>query len=76
MTLENLPFSESLAAEVRSLPWHHEIDFGNGLLSPGDTKIGVLRAQADAYFAEGIAGKSFLDIGCWDGFNPETAGSA
>jgi tRNA (mo5U34)-methyltransferase len=69
MTLENLPFSESLAAEVRSLPWHHEIDFGNGLLSPGDEKIGVLRAQADAYFAEGIAGKSFLDIGCWDGFN-------
>lgn len=54
---------------VNSLPWHHQIDFGEGVLSPGNTKIEVLKAQADIYFGPGIKGKSFLDIGCWDGFN-------
>lgn len=61
--------SESLAAQVARLPWHHQIDFGGGVLSPGNTKIDVLRGQADVYFEGGIEGKSFLDIGCWDGFN-------
>ena len=54
---------------MNRLPWHHQIDFGSGVLSPGATKIDVLRAQADVYFKNNIKGKSVLDIGCWDGFN-------
>jgi tRNA (mo5U34)-methyltransferase len=60
---------DDLRQKVNSLPWHHQIDFGGGVLSPGNTKIEVLKAQADIYFSSGIKGKSFLDIGCWDGFN-------
>jgi tRNA (mo5U34)-methyltransferase len=60
---------EQLRSLINSLPWHHQIDFGENLLSPGNTKIDVLKAQADAYFLGGVAGKTFLDIGCWDGFN-------
>lgn len=45
------------------------MDFGSGVLSPGAKKLDVLRAEADVYFKPGIAGKSFLDIGCYDGFN-------
>lgn len=45
------------------------MDFGCGVLSAGRKKIDVLRAEANAYFESDIAGKSFLDIGCWDGFN-------
>jgi len=56
-------------AEIDSLPWHHTIDFGGGLLSNGNTKIEVLRAQADIYFGREIRGKTVLDVGCWDGFN-------
>lgn len=60
---------DDLRQQINNLPWHHQIDFGDGILSPGNTKIEVLRAQADIYFRVGIEGKSFLDIGCWDGFN-------
>lgn len=61
---------EGLAAAVMALPWHHQIDFGNGLLAPGNTKLPVLQAQARVYFGGGIVrGKTFLDVGCWDGFN-------
>jgi tRNA (mo5U34)-methyltransferase len=61
--------ASDLARRVHELPWHHQIDFGNGLLSPGNTKISTLKAQADVYFRHCIDGKDFLDIGCWDGFN-------
>ena len=29
------PEPTSLAEQVTALPWFHQIDFGNGLLSPG-----------------------------------------
>jgi tRNA (mo5U34)-methyltransferase len=61
--------TSDLEKRVHELPWHHQIDFGNGLLSPGSTKISTLKAQADVYFRHGMEGKEFLDIGCWDGFN-------
>jgi hypothetical protein len=60
---------ELLRLKINALPWHHQIDFGGGLLTPGNGTIDVMLAQADAYFRDGIAGQSFLDIGCWDGFN-------
>lgn len=60
---------EKLRQLVNDLPWHHAIDFGDGLISPGNTPINTLQAQAEAYFHDGLGGKSFLDIGCWDGFN-------
>ena len=64
------PAAESdLRARVDALRWHHQIDFGNGILSPGSVSLDVLRAQAEIYFQFGIRGQSFLDIGCWDGFN-------
>jgi tRNA (mo5U34)-methyltransferase len=67
MTEENR-ISE-LQRKINQLPWFHQIDFGEGVLSPGISKIDILRSQADIYFSTGIEGKSFLDIGCWDGFN-------
>jgi tRNA (mo5U34)-methyltransferase len=65
---ERQPDSD-LRSKIAALPWHHQIDFGNGVLTPGRGKIEVLRAQADIYFKTAIKGKSVLDIGCWDGFN-------
>ena len=56
-------------AEVDALPWHHQIDFGRGVISNGRVKLATLKAQADIYFSDGIAGKTVLDVGCWDGFN-------
>ena len=61
--------SSDLERLVSQLPWHHQIDFGNGVISPGNGRIETLRAAAEAYFRDGIAGRTFLDVGCWDGFN-------
>jgi tRNA (mo5U34)-methyltransferase len=58
-----------LRQQVESLRWFHQIDFGDGLISPGETKLEYLKAQADIYFPPSLEGKSVLDIGCWDGFN-------
>jgi tRNA (mo5U34)-methyltransferase len=61
---------KQLQVEVNALPWHHQIDFGNGVLSPGHVALPMLRSQAEVYFGDDIVkGKTFLDIGCWDGFN-------
>lgn len=60
----------TLQAEVDQFPWHHQIDFGNGVMSNGKSKINFLRAQADQYFSgDLLKDRTFLDIGCWDGFN-------
>lgn len=61
--------SNELQRRVNALTWHHQIDFGNGVLAPGNTPIEVLQAQSDIYFNGIIDGKTFLDIGAWDGFN-------
>jgi tRNA (mo5U34)-methyltransferase len=59
----------SLAEQINQLPWHHQIDFGDGLLSKGNTPIDHLREIAEIYFRDIVSGRSVLDIGCWDGFN-------
>lgn len=59
----------SISEQVNRLPWHHQIDFGGGVLSPGKTPIEYLRTTAEIYFRDIITGRSVLDVGCWDGFN-------
>jgi tRNA (mo5U34)-methyltransferase len=60
---------DELRRRVEAIPWFHEIDFGNGVRSDGATPEDVLRRQADVYFKDGVAGRTVIDIGCWDGFN-------
>ncbi len=59
----------SLRKRALQLPWHHQIDLGEGVLTPGNTSIAILESQASEYFRDGIQGKSLIDIGCWDGYN-------
>jgi tRNA (mo5U34)-methyltransferase len=59
-----------LQQEVDGFPWHHEIDFGDGVVSKGQCKRRHLEAQADVYFSgDLVRDRSFLDVGCWDGYN-------
>ena len=55
-----------LRAEVESIRWHHSIDLGDGITTPGGDdspkKLGRLGLPAS------LAGKSVLDVGAWDGF--------
>lgn len=60
------------AAELRqridAVPyWHHTIDLGHGVLTPGgggDTAHGLERIA----LPQDLTGKTVLDIGAWDGF--------
>lgn len=54
---------ESLRASVDELVWHHRIDLGHGVVTPG---LGAAERIADDLFPP-VAGRSVLDIGAWDG---------
>ena len=58
-----------LAEQINKYQWWHSIDFGNGIISPGQQSQEHLKQMADIYFSEPVAGKSVTDIGAWDGFH-------
>lgn len=56
-----------LQREIQALRWFHQIDFGDGVLSPGWIKASKIRRMSRMIFDRPVAGRSVLDIGCWDG---------
>jgi tRNA (mo5U34)-methyltransferase len=57
---------EKVRAEIADVNWYHQIDLGDGIVTPGvdDTpsRMAPLELPSD------LSGKSVLDIGAWDGF--------
>lgn len=57
---------EELKKRVSGIHWHHKIDFGNGIVTPGGgdnvAKLERIGLPKD------LTGKTVLDIGAWDGF--------
>lgn len=57
-----------LQAEIERLPWFHQIDFGEGILTPGEIKLRKIRRMSRMLFdGLDLQGRTLLDIGCWDG---------
>ena len=58
--------TEQTKAQVESINWFHQIDLGNGIVTPGNDaspkKLRQVQLPAD------LAGRTVLDIGAWDGF--------
>lgn len=52
-----------LEERVRALRWHHSIDLGGGLITPGLSELTLGDDQLPDF-----ADKSVLDIGAWDGY--------
>ncbi|MEK7834197.1 MAG: hypothetical protein AAB401_24125, partial [Acidobacteriota bacterium] len=47
--------------------WWHSIDLGNGLVTPGVHSLEEMRGlYRSLKLPEDLAGKTLLDIGCWD----------
>lgn len=55
---------EALRTSVNELVWHHRIDLGNGVVTPGLKGSGHIGEQ----FFPSFTGRSVLDIGAWDGY--------
>jgi glycosyltransferase involved in cell wall biosynthesis/SAM-dependent methyltransferase len=65
--------------EVDALYWWHSIELGNGVVTKGGKPLDIIRAEADVVFQHGVAGKTVLDIGAWNGafsFEAERRGAA
>jgi tRNA (mo5U34)-methyltransferase len=55
-----------LREAVGRLRWHHSMDLGQGVVTPGGDATLDKLAMLD--FPASMAGKTVLDIGAWDGF--------
>lgn len=51
---------------VAELRWHHSIDLGHGIITPGQDNSS--RKLTRLELPESLAGKTVLDVGAWDGF--------
>lgn len=56
---------DELQKQVSALRWVHQIDLGQGVVTPGRWEPHPLIAQA--FDTIDFRGKKVLDIGCWDG---------
>lgn len=58
-----------LPEKVASYFWHHSINLGDGVVTPGIKSRYILRREADAAFGPLVAaGRSLIDIGAWNGY--------
>jgi len=57
---------EELKSRVAELRWHHSIDLGQGVVTPGQDNS--LRKLGRLKLPDSFAGKTVLDVGAWDGF--------
>jgi tRNA (mo5U34)-methyltransferase len=57
---------QALQTEVARIHWHHQIDLGGGVITPG--RDNSARKLARLRWPASFRGKSVLDVGAWDGF--------
>lgn len=58
-----------LQSQVSKFPWHHCIDLGGGVITPGGKPLAICQEEASLYFDRvALDGLSVLDIGAWNGF--------
>jgi tRNA (mo5U34)-methyltransferase len=69
--------SEELQTQVKQINWWHQIDLGNGVITPGpDDTLARLNQLG---LPDDLRGKTVLDIGAWDGafsFEAERRGAS
>jgi tRNA (mo5U34)-methyltransferase len=61
--------SAELQALVDSLPWHHSIDLGGGVVTAGIKSLANCAGEASLIFDRvDLNGRTVLDVGAWNGF--------
>src|SRR5271165_2731188 len=59
----------TLQSRVAAFPWHHSIDLGGGVVTPGNKSVANCAAESSLIFDRvDLRGRSVLDIGAWNGF--------
>jgi tRNA (mo5U34)-methyltransferase len=61
--------NSTLQSRVTGLRWHHSIDLGGGLVTPGGKSLSLCTGEASLIFDRvDLNGRTVLDIGAWNGF--------
>jgi tRNA (mo5U34)-methyltransferase len=63
--MSDLAAQPSLRERVEQLGWHHQIDLGDGIVTPGADKSAE---KLEALRLPPLEGKTVLDVGAWDGY--------
>ena len=59
----------NLAEKVAQYPWHHSIDLGGGVVTPGGKSPALHTEEVRIIFGPlDLRGRSVLDIGAWNGY--------
>lgn len=57
---------EAIRMQAGEIRWHHSIDLGHGLVTPGQDNSA--RKLERLKLPDSLAGQTVLDVGAWDGF--------
>ena len=65
--------NSDIQSRIDAINWYHEFDFGNGLVAKAKTPDAEFHRRLWAFIRSNLdgidfAGKTVLDIGCWDGY--------
>lgn len=61
--------ADELRQQISRLDWHHSIDLGNGIVTPGAKPPEYHRQEAAAFFSHvDLVDASLIDIGAWNGY--------
>jgi len=65
----------TLQEKVDQYIWFHSIDLGGGVVTSGNKSLELMKSEAELFFSSvDLNGKSFLDVGAWNGgFSLEAA---
>ena len=69
--------SEEVREQVKRIRWWHQIDLGQGIITPGEDD--TIRRISELGLPEDLSRKTVLDIGAWDGafsFEAERRGAS
>jgi tRNA (mo5U34)-methyltransferase len=65
---EKQAIDSNLQSRVSALVWHHSIDLGSGVVTPGGKSLAICDAEANLIFERvSLNGRTVLDIGAWNG---------
>jgi len=58
-----------LRERVAGYTWHHSMDLGDGVVTPGGKSPAICKTEADVIFDRlDLRGRTVLDVGAWNGF--------
>jgi tRNA (mo5U34)-methyltransferase len=58
--------ADQLQREIANIRWFHQIDLGDGVVTPGHDKSGEKLKRIG--LPQDLRGKTVLDVGAWDGY--------